>query len=136
MSNIITTYNVLSLSLSFSDSLFLQRALANKITMGGEEPKRKNHRIKPAQGAIHPNYMSRQVRINLDEIVQETAENGTPEEPKGQVLLGGPEIDYQVHNIGSQGGKERCASKERGKFPSKVPITSVFNALHQLSRSH
>ena len=56
-----------------------------------------------------------------------------PEELEGQMLLGGPKDDHQVHNAKSQGGKERRAIKERGKFPSKIPITFAFNALHQFS---
>ena len=34
----------------------------------GEELKRENHRIKLAQGAVLPNYMSRKARINLGKI--------------------------------------------------------------------
>ena len=52
------------------------------------------------------------------------------EEPEGKILLGEPENDHQVHNAKSQGGKERRSSKEKGKFPSKVPIISALNALH------
>ena len=55
------------------------------------------------------------------------------EEPKGQVLFGGPENDNQVHNVRSREGNERHTTKERGKFPDKVPITSTFSALHQLN---
>ena len=29
------------------------------ITVRGEEPKREDHRTKPARGVVHPNYMSR-----------------------------------------------------------------------------
>ena len=53
-----------------------------------------------------------------------------------EVLLKGPKNDHQVHIVGSQGGKERRSSKERGNFPDKVPITFTFNALHQLNRPH
>ena len=69
--------------------------------MGDAEPKRGNHKIEQAQGAVCPNYMSRQVRINLDKIVWEIEESGMPKEPEGQVLLEGPENDHQVHNDGS-----------------------------------
>ena len=77
--------------------------------------------------------MSGQVQINLDKIVWETEKSGTSNEPEGQVLLEGLEIDHQVHNVESWGGKERRASKKNGKFPGNVPIISAFNALHQLS---
>ena len=58
------------------------------------------------------------------------------EEPEGKILLGEPENDHQVHNAKSQGGKERRATKERGKFPSKIPITFAFNTLHQFNWPH
>ena len=59
-----------------------------------------------------------------------------PEELEGQMLLGGPKDDHQVHNAKSQGGKERRAIKEREKFPSKIPISFAFNALHQFNWPH
>ena len=67
----------------------------------GEELKRENHRIKLAQGAVLPNYMSRKARINLGKIFWETEESGTPEDPEGQVLLRGPEINHLVHKADS-----------------------------------
>ena len=66
--------------------------------------------------------MSGQARTNLGKVVRETEESDTLEEPKGQVLLRGPEIDHQGHKIESRGGKERCASEER----RKLPINTLF----------
>ena len=61
--------------------------------------------------------MSGQAQTNLGKVVRETEESDTPEEPKGQVLLRGPEIDHQGHKIESRGRKERRASEERRKLP-------------------
>ena len=99
-----------------------------KVLVGDKEPKRENHRIESAQGAICPNYMSGQVQINQDKIVCEIEESGMLEEPEGQVLLGGLEIDHQVHNAGSRRGKERHASKERGSSQVKYP--SPLHSMH------
>ena len=67
----------------------------------GKDMKRENHRIKPVQGAVHPNYMLGQAQTNLDKVVREIEESGTPEKPEGQVLLRGLEIDHQVHKAES-----------------------------------
>ena len=99
----------------------------------GKDMKRETHRIKPVQGAVRPNYMSGQAQTNLDKVVREIEESGTPEKPEGQVLLGGLEIDDQVHKAKSRGEKERYASEERRKLPDKVPITYIFNTLHKLN---
>ena len=69
--------------------------------VGGEELKRENHRVKPTQGAVLHNYMLGQAQINLDKIVWEIEESGTPKEPEGQVLLEGLDIDRQVHKAES-----------------------------------
>ena len=124
--------NCLSIE-SFLHPKFVFSKLQLMHIVGGEELKRENHRIKPAQGVVLPNYMSGKARINLDKIVWEIEESGMPEELEGQVLLGGSKIDHQVHKAESQGGKERCASEEMRKFSDIVLITFAFNALHQLN---
>ena len=84
--------------------------------MGGEELKREDHRTKHALRVVHPNYMSGQAWTNLGKVVRETEESDTPKEPKGQLLLGGLEIDHQGHNAESRRGKEKRASEDRRKF--------------------
>ena len=54
---------------SFLHPKFVFSKLQLMHIVGGEELKRENHRIKPAQGVVLPNYMSGKARINLDKIV-------------------------------------------------------------------
>ena len=86
---------------SFLHPKFVFSKLQLMHIVRGEEPKRENHRVKPTQEAVLHNYMLGQAQINLDKIVWEIEESGTPKEPEGQVLLEGLEIDRQVHKAES-----------------------------------